>query len=632
MQIPLDIKPDESKRLCFIVYSSREYHINITIDSIETVLEATGKYEAKRLSIHGISGHSQYAQLIEFLNTCSLAIIILDGFRPNVIFEYGVLVGLGKPCVVLLEKNANVDINSLLKSSNKKYPIIPIDMDKDFSDVKDQMYIKYKYNDPKKLRELINKELNKIEQQVNETYLKQLFPQKEFVDKEIKDSIMTFSQFKNIKHKITTEDEIKFRVCVNDIEKISNKYNLKLNLEYYHQKIHVLLSINKYDESEKLVDDLLIMYDDDIQLLLFKTYLLNIKGNNEEALRHFNDALEKNDTNESLWHHKALLLERLDRKDEANLCYKKGIKFNDGCPNIHFHYGLLLLDNNDYKGALNQFNKAINIKTSESKYHIFKGICFKELGNIPGAKKEFLDALCFDENNADAWYQLGVIDKDPKESIMFFNKCLAINSEHSGAICSRGAELSNLGKYEEAYFDFKKSACCCDRYKDNDCLTFEKNFGWTTYKLYKTGKDEYKNLNLEAIESYKKILAISKDTLEIQQYMNNLGYIYLSSFQIQNALEWLTKAYNFALEHNQRKILTMYNISLAHIMSNNFHKAGELLEEVINLARIENKSDRSCVCLLLPERKDSNVYLYEVAHADLYESAKFANNFIDNFK
>jgi len=43
MQVPLDIKPNESIKTCFIVYSSWESHINITIDAIETVLESTGK-------------------------------------------------------------------------------------------------------------------------------------------------------------------------------------------------------------------------------------------------------------------------------------------------------------------------------------------------------------------------------------------------------------------------------------------------------------------------------------------------------------------------------------------------------------------------------------------------------------
>ena len=44
---------------------------------------------------------------------CVLGIVILDGFRPNVLFEFGVLMGLEKPVVLLKDKNAEINIKTL---------------------------------------------------------------------------------------------------------------------------------------------------------------------------------------------------------------------------------------------------------------------------------------------------------------------------------------------------------------------------------------------------------------------------------------------------------------------------------------------------------------------------------------
>ena len=367
MQIPLEIKSKESRRTCFIVYSSKEPHIDITLDAIETVLESTGKYDPKRLSLHGVSGHSQYSQLLDFLNKCALSIIILDGFRPNVIFEYGILVGLRKPCIVLLEQEATIDLKSFLKTTVKKPPIAFIDMDKDFSDVKDQMYVKYKYSDPKNLREILGKELIKVEPLVEEAFMKLVFPEKDYIEKEVKSSLMVFSEITSCTRQLTTDDEVKFRVCTTEIEKIANKYNIKLQEYYFYQKIDTLIALNKFDEADKLIDVLLSNNDSpDPLLLLSKAEIFSKQGKHDLALKSLNDAIKIDDKNETLWHHKAMILERQDRKEEADFCYKKGLEFNNGCSSLHFHYGFHLLAEDQFNAALVQFNKAIKIRSSEA--------------------------------------------------------------------------------------------------------------------------------------------------------------------------------------------------------------------------------------------------------------------------
>lgn len=627
MQIPLDIKPNESTKTCFIVYSSWETHIDITIDAIETVLESTGKYNIKRLATHGISGHSQYSQLLEFLDKCSLAIIILDGFRPNVLFEYGVLVGLRKPCIVLLEQNGSINIQSFLKAPVKKLPIVPIDMDKDFSDVKDQMYVKYRYNDPKKLREIIANEISKIEPLVEETHMKLMFPEIDYIEKEVKDSLAVFSEICNSNNKLTHDDEVRFRVSVKEIEKITLRNNIKLTNYYYYEKVQILINFDKYDEANQLIEELIIEFSNDTQLLLLKSYVLNMLGKHELAIECLNRAIKIDDKNETLWHQKALLLERLDRKEEAAFCYKKGVDFNDGCASIHYHYGVLLLDNNDVNEALLQFNKALKIHPAESDYLVCKAICLNKLGKSALAKKAITDAICFDENNADAWFQLGKLTSNPQESLKHFDKCLSIDSTHSGALCSRGAELSNIGQLDEACIELQKAISCCSKYGGEGCDTAQGNLGRTKYKLYKTGRLEYREYDLEAIEHFNKAVNCSDNKDEIEEFLNSIGYMYLSSNNISEARNYFIKANNLDFPDSGRKSIILYNLALTYLIEGDVYKAKELLSSTVDLSRKMKPSERKCYCLLIPEVNNSIIHLSEQnTDPDIYECAKLAIN------
>lgn len=42
-----------------------------------------------------------------------MGVVILDGFRPNVLFEFGVLIGMEKPVVLLKDKEAEINVKTL---------------------------------------------------------------------------------------------------------------------------------------------------------------------------------------------------------------------------------------------------------------------------------------------------------------------------------------------------------------------------------------------------------------------------------------------------------------------------------------------------------------------------------------
>lgn len=83
------------KRICFVIFSSKEIHKEIVLDSIDSTFG--NEYSIKRLDESLKSEDSQEDELITMLNKCCFGIVIFDGLRPNVLFEYGILKGLNKP-------------------------------------------------------------------------------------------------------------------------------------------------------------------------------------------------------------------------------------------------------------------------------------------------------------------------------------------------------------------------------------------------------------------------------------------------------------------------------------------------------------------------------------------------------
>lgn len=104
----VEIKPktelEQVTKSCFIVFSSKEEHIENVIDSIEMVIKGEYDFTVKRLDKEIGSDESQYETILDILKECSFGVVILDGLRPNVMFEYGLLKGLGKPVMVFKEK------------------------------------------------------------------------------------------------------------------------------------------------------------------------------------------------------------------------------------------------------------------------------------------------------------------------------------------------------------------------------------------------------------------------------------------------------------------------------------------------------------------------------------------------
>ena len=119
-----ELEPDlsfERELHCFLVYSSRRhvgYIRPLLEDRIEPVLKERN-FTPRRLSEEIRSGEDYLEKLEEIISDCVLGVVVLDGFRPNILFEFGYLLGKGKPVIILQSSGAEINIKTLFNSKKE---------------------------------------------------------------------------------------------------------------------------------------------------------------------------------------------------------------------------------------------------------------------------------------------------------------------------------------------------------------------------------------------------------------------------------------------------------------------------------------------------------------------------------
>jgi len=99
---------------CFIVFSDRKHvdYIYNIVNCVRACLSKRG-FKVELLSEETIPDEYFGGRFEKLAEECVLGVVILDGFRPNVLFEYGFLRGKGRIVIPLQDKKAFVAVRSL---------------------------------------------------------------------------------------------------------------------------------------------------------------------------------------------------------------------------------------------------------------------------------------------------------------------------------------------------------------------------------------------------------------------------------------------------------------------------------------------------------------------------------------
>ncbi|MCL5038083.1 MAG: hypothetical protein M1269_13365 [Chloroflexi bacterium] len=551
---------------CFIVHSDRSHvdYIDVILDNIEKVLidhnfepRRLGD-ETRRLGDEIRSGENYLKKLDEMVDGCHLGVVILDGLRPNVLFELGYLLGKSKPTIWIQGNKAFINIQSLFfyKSEHSglgeknfsKLTNPPLDMNKHLSDCAGNHILFIDPLSPENIREKFKNEILKFIPEIENEVKKEIQEEQ----KEIPDSLL-IDIGKLISSTIKVENsQENLESILENIEKNAKENSLKLPLIFYSIASSFYAKSEDYDKmlhycelgaetwptkseawynwGNGLAKIGLEKKDVKRLSLAIRKYKESIKLDPSyyNALGNWGNSL----WNIGMWKQNIKLIEMaIDKHREA-----KKIKPDDYVVLNNLGAALAELGRSKYdKGLLNEaevvlneaienFKESIDIKSDFYHSHYNMGNALAWLGHLKedlSLLKEFSELL--------------------KEALKHYEFAQSINSSDYYIWNNWGSVLSEIGYNEK---DEKIFELAFDKFQKAIDINSNKYEAWNNWgssllnlALISEGKKRYAFFD----DAEKKFLEAEKIKLGFGSY--NLACLYAMKGDIDKAILWLTKAF-----------------------------------------------------------------------------------------
>ena len=153
----------------------------------------------------------------------------------------------------------------------------------------------------------------------------------------------------------------------------------------------------------------------------------------------------------------------LENSDSAYYYYNKAIltlesnKYNDHIP--YYNRGSFLLDNNNFKLAISDFNIATKHKEDHHQSHNKKGLCYTELGMYDSAQVQISKAIDLSPSNSIYFYNQGrnyFFQNNFESSLNAYNRSISLYDEYSNCYINRGFLYAQMGNTDAAFLDYNR--------------------------------------------------------------------------------------------------------------------------------------------------------------------------------
>lgn len=111
--------------------------------------------------------------------------------------------------------------------------------------------------------------------------------------------------------------------------------------------------------------------------------------------------------------------------EKAEEAVKKGLKISESNSAAYSLYGDILLENEEWHRAINQYNKAIELAPNDASNRVFLAIAKEKVGEYDFAIESYKKAIDLDADLELAWYNLGILYEKKgnfKDAIKCFEK------------------------------------------------------------------------------------------------------------------------------------------------------------------------------------------------------------------
>jgi tetratricopeptide (TPR) repeat protein/S1-C subfamily serine protease len=183
------------------------------------------------------------------------------------------------------------------------------------------------------------------------------------------------------------------------------------------------------------------------------------RENYEQALTVINQAISLVPNNPNHYNEKSSVLSRLKRYDEGLAAITQAIEL---APRAVWYgnRGNLYRDQQKYKLALDDYNKAIELNPNHAGAYYNRGLLYSDQKKYDLALSDYDKAIEINPNYAEAYVNRGVLYRLQEKyelALADYDKAIELNPNDAVAYYNRGNLYKNLQKYDLALSDYSKA-------------------------------------------------------------------------------------------------------------------------------------------------------------------------------
>ncbi len=372
--------------------------------------------------------------------------------------------------------------------------------------------------------------------------------------------------------------------------------------------------------------------------------------------------LTKGQYKESAYENLSNIYKNLNNISKGLDSIKTAIDINPKNPKLHFLYGVMLDDANNFEASIEEYNLALQYgdkspelldilenkwtqmivnNPNDSKGYINLGAIYQKTGNFEGAKKQYLKASQLNPEDEVALYNLASLyiqQKNYAETIPIYDKLLQKNPKNLEVLSYKATALKELSRFEEALGEYEKILAIdpnnqfakangddiiLNHFKGEKLQEYLKQKAISNPNNYEDqfnyALELHKNKDYtQAITYYKKAIALNSTKEE--GYLN-LAQIYLEQKKFDLCYEICQKG--LLILPNNKSLLTYLEDSKNYKASSQYNNATALFEQknykgaLSEYLKIDNKTKEVKLAIAscywsLNDFKNANKYYLEI--------------------
>jgi tetratricopeptide (TPR) repeat protein len=189
-------------------------------------------------------------------------------------------------------------------------------------------------------------------------------------------------------------------------------------------------------------------------------YLLDSEGRVDEAISHFQQALQIKPDNADIHNNLGTALLQKRRVDEAIIQYQQALQINPALALTHINLGFGLFQKGKVDEAITQYQEALELNPGLAAAHYNLGTALMQKGKADEAILQYQQALQIKPDYAEVYNNLGnaLLQKGRvDDAILHFQKALQIRPDSATSHFNLGNALLKKGSLDDAITEYQKA-------------------------------------------------------------------------------------------------------------------------------------------------------------------------------